>query len=56
MMISWLILNLVSNVVPGSLPQHVELPGVLQTEIIEDDRPDHQLCSSNFLQILKVTS
>ena len=51
-MFTRLILHLISNVVPGSFPQHVELARILQTEIIKDDRPEDQLCSSGLLEIL----
>ena len=47
-----LIFHLISNVVPGSFLQHVELARVLQTEIIKDDRAEDQLCCSGLLEIL----
>ena len=50
--ITRLLLLMVSNVVPRSFLQHVELARILQTEIIKDDRSEDQLCSSGLLEIL----
>ena len=53
-MLHRLILHLISNVMPGSFPQHVELPRVLQTEILEDDRSEDQLCCPGLLEVLQL--
>ena len=52
MVFTRLILDLISNVVPRGFPQHVKLARVLQTEIVEDDRPEDQLGCPGLLQVL----
>ena len=46
-------LLLISNVVSGSLPQHVELARIIQTEVVKHNWSNNKLSRSRVRQILK---